>query len=322
MWAALAALVCGLLCPIAAAARTPFEAPNGHLDASRACVSVFGAAPADSVEADRIVAWLVEEVNSRLPSLPRGGQLGWAADCGGGDGSPLALAVAVQLEVRAAMPSGSFAFRVHGNSAAAADDDDAVGVQLAAADLTGLRAGAGRLLRELHMPPRAGAPGAAAAAATSPISSTTAAAAAAAAAVEDGNDVAARFAAPPAPPAPSSFGVSVPESLAVEYDPARDARWAMRGHQIATNSHPFQFRTLPEFAQFARDLVVFGTTLVEMGHVPLPLDVDALAAFADASAAAGMNLSVWGGSDSWSQNYTASAEARWLRCCCCCCCCY
>jgi hypothetical protein len=320
-----AALVGGLC---SGAAPPPFAAPKGHVDSSHACVSVFGAVAADSVESGRIAAWLVAEVNSRLPlgTAPKT-PLGWAAgSCN--VSSPLACSVKLHVGAESSMPPGSFAIGVRSKTAAAAagadagagaaatsDGDGAAGVVilLAAADLTGLRAGVGRLLRELHMPPRAGAPGAA------PVTASTLAVAAAAASL-DGADAGAAAAADAAAAAAAAarasgpfaltFGVSVPESLAVAYDPARDARWAMRGHQIATNSHTFQFRTLPEFQQFARDLVAFGTTLVEMGHVRLPLNVDDLAAFADATADAGLQLSVWGGSDSWSQNYTASAEAR------------
>lgn len=157
---------------------------------------------------------------------------------------------------------GSFVIRVNASTNTT--------VCVGASDSRGLQAATGRLLRELHMPPRPGAPGS----------------------------------------LQSSPFVSLPASLDVHHDAAAAELWAVRGHQIPTSHHPFQFRTLVEFQQFARDLAAFGTNRLELGHVALPLNVSNLVDFADACAAAGISVSVWGGGDTYSRNYSAAVEVR------------
>jgi len=78
-------------------------------------------------------------------------------------------------------------------------------------------------------------------------------------------------------PARGSAGslVTVPDDLCIRHDGAGE-RWRIRGHQVAASHHPLQFRTRAEFAQFARDLAVFGTNQLELAHIPSPLRYDSV----------------------------------------------
>mgnify|MGYP000335801442 FL=1 len=106
--------------------------------------------------------------------------------------------------------------------------------------------------------------------------------------------------------------VSLP-SIHIVHDSTTEL-WKLRGHQIPTTHHPYQFRTLEEFQEFAFDLAAFGTNRLELGHVKIPLNVDELVNFSQACARAGLSVAVWGGGDTWSQNYSTSVEVNALPC--------
>jgi len=91
-----------------------------------------------------------------------------------------------------------------------------------------------------------------------------------------------------------SSQVHMPASLCV----APKARFPVRGHQIPCTHHPVQFRTGPEFLQFAQDLAAFGTTQLELAHIEnLPAsqatEGDALSQFSSLTAEAGLRVSLW-----------------------------
>ena len=273
-------IVAGLLLslPCCTALSPPPPSPAGHVDLSRACVVL---ADASTPGARRIGAWLADEVGARL----RGP--GWElSGGGGGDGSgascaPDAITIALLLGgappntsgcagSRLAPSSGSFVL-AFGNATTAAATNRAAALTLRATDEVGLQAGAGRLLRELHMPAREGGGGGGGGG--------------------DGGG--------------GGLRVTAPASLCVAHDGGAE-RWKLRGHQIPGDHHDLQFRTGAEFGAYARDLAAFGTNLLELSHVGSAPRPAQMAAFSDACAAAGVDASVWAGASVWAANATAT----------------
>ena len=240
----------GALCATLLVALLPLTHPIGspEHDLSRACIRSSSSAAV----VDRVGAWLAQEVNQRLPSSRGGWQT--AATCD---------RTAWQLELHLGV-SNSSAFppsqpcralpTTPGSFLLTASKDK---LHLHAIDAGGLQSGAGRLLRELYLPPRR--------------TTTT---------TTNNSE-------------PST--VTIPASLCVRHDAAKEL-WRIRGHQISVNSHPLQLRTEAAFTQFAKDLAVFGTNQLEMAHlgaVTTPSVLSGMVEFSKATAAVGINVSVW-----------------------------
>lgn len=245
----------------------------GLIDLSSACVLHTNLDRASL----HIPDWIVDELNSRTVS-PGAWQHSGPDGC---DSVRVELRIWAQASRRSGSlsPSANFPVRpgccptAHYNPAPGSfrlaiepgaglsnqlqPDRAQVMVSLAAADPAGLQSGAGRLLRELRMPARG-----------------------------EGGSTSLE---------PRSK-VQVPGTLCVCHDSARE-RWHVRGHQIAVDHHPLQFRSRPAFAQFARDLAVFGTNTLEMAHLR-PLGntgtIDGMIDFSEVCAELGLNVSVWG----------------------------
>ena len=253
------------------ASAAPAQSSRG-LALSRASVA---AAAADS----QLAAWLCAEANSRLPP----GEAGWSAALIG-SGEPardtarvtLALAGgnragAVPGSTCGGLPDAPGSFLLHAQPSSSGRSTGAV--QVVAADVIGLRAGAARLLREVHMPARH-------------------------VGVASGGNEAARW---------NDSEITAPTGLCVRYD-ARTALWRTRGVMVHS------FRTQPELERYARDLAVFGTNQLEMSFAeaelstPSPAQLTSMVAFSETCRDAGMNVSIYAGSESAAGNRSAMAE--------------
>jgi hypothetical protein len=230
--------------------------PRLHVDVSITCIviSTGGRRAGESDDAHRRVAeWLATEAGSRLPSA----HPGWSTGCDEHQTSATRLELRVGGSSAGRLPDapGSFLLDFHQAEASAT-------LRLLAADTEGLLSGAGRLLRELHMPAR----------------------------VEQQLQQ--------QPTANHSGSITVPAGLHVRHDAAK-ALWRVRGHQISVNTHPLQLRTDSAFRRFAGDLKAFGTNQLEMAHlgaVTTPSVLSGMVEFSSACAAVGgINVSVWDG---------------------------
>jgi len=255
---------------------------KGDLEVASSCIILKGKRndlnerlQGSGLRAEATAAWLAREVNRRLAP-----DLGWKVDS---DASPCAgdprFATTVELSISNGAPPcrhcpatppapGSFQLcAVPGEGR----------VLLDAPDAGGLRAGAGRLLRELHLPAR-GAEG--------------------------------RYARV-VPNRGGNNGDSSARAFQLTYDADADARWPVRSHQIPAQWHAVQFRTVDEYADFAADLGAFGATQLENAHVEGPVAAgggddgdgdddnsaagpcDNLVTFSGATAGVGLRVSVW-----------------------------
>ena len=216
----------------------------GHVDLSAATLCTY----AEDGAAKEVAVSVAAEVNSRLFEPQWSVSAGAAtptsslsASCA----SPSSLLSAPILIVVGVVPSlarhldlhdslirpGSFSLRFR------------TGVLvLQAVDAAGLRAGAGRLLRELRMPPRLQV-------------------------TQQRQSHQQNLHQPPQQQQPQQHdSVSIPAEISVSHD-GTSVRWNIRGHQIPADHHPMQFRTQQQFSRFAKDLAVFGTNFLEVSHV-------------------------------------------------------
>ena len=265
--------------------------PKGHSDVTRACVSmeVAETEAGFASEVERIMHWLIEEVNSRTSN---GLESTWTphASCDPDVAttdttttivtflldSNLILEASNYTGNCIAAARGSFVVQVQPATTIGTELRNKTRIILEAATPEGLQSATGRLLRELYLPPRPNA---------------------------NRN----RQTLNGLNHNCSDQAVTIPNTFMLQHDAALE-RWTVRGHQIPVSRHPLEFRTRDKLQQFAKDLATFGTTRLEIAHVNDHVNVSQFSEFSDICAKAGLSASIWADCGSWADNYTATFE--------------